>query len=80
MLVVEAEAHIMVQANMEQEDLEVEETVVVQEVQDPLVELQEQITLVEVVVLIEIHTVILFNQGDLEDQVEAVVDQKLVHP
>ena len=36
--------------------------------------------MVEVVVLIEIHIVILFNEGDLEDQVGAVVDQKLVHP
>ena len=35
---------------------------------------------VEVAVLIEIHIVILFNQGDLEDQAEVVVDQKLVHP
>jgi|TARA_R100000458_G_C8149901_1_gene157938 hypothetical protein len=35
---------------------------------------------VEVVVLIEIHILILFNQEDLEDQVGVVVDQKLVHP
>ena len=55
----------MVQANMEQEDLEVEETVVVQEVQDPLVELQEQITLAEVVE-VELTLVILEDKVDLE--------------
>ena len=34
----------------------------------------------EVVVLIEIHILTLFNQEDLEDQVEVVEVQKLVHP
>ncbi len=65
MLVVEVEAHIMVQANMEQEDLEVEETVVVQEVQDQLVELTEQITLA-VVAEVELTLVILEDKVDLE--------------
>ena len=65
MLVVEAEAHIMVQANMEQEDLEVEEMVVVQEVQDQLVELQDQIILVEVAE-VELTLVILEEQVDQE--------------
>ena len=32
------------------------------------------------VVLIEIHILTLFNQEDLEDQVEVVEVQKLVHP
>ena len=65
MLVVEAEAHTMVQVNMEQEDLEVEETVVVQEVQDQLVELQDQIILVEVAE-VELTLVILEEQVDQE--------------
>ena len=65
MLVVEAEAHIMVQANMEQEDLEVEEMVVVQEVQGQLVELQDQIILVEVAE-VELTLVILEEQVDQE--------------
>tara|TARA_R100000149_G_C5807988_1_gene92425 strand:+ start:345 stop:566 length:222 start_codon:yes stop_codon:yes gene_type:complete len=65
MLVVEAEAHTMVQVNMEQEDLEVEETVVVQEVQGQLVELQDQIILVEVAE-VELTLVILEEQVDQE--------------
>jgi hypothetical protein len=65
MLVVEAEAHTMVQVNMEQEDLEVEEMVVVQEVQDQLVELQDQIILVEVAE-VELTLVILEEQVDQE--------------